>query len=96
MKCTSCGDEPQTTGAIKGCRRCVKDGVANQISDAYPRDTPLGPIVARINGLENRFRGTDHPIEQRTAEVVPIKKSRVKEVVDAAVATVKRVAKGAA
>ena len=24
MKCTSCGDEPQTTGAIKDCRRCVK------------------------------------------------------------------------
>lgn len=96
MKCTSCGDDPQTVGAIKDCRRCNKDGVANQISDAFPRDTPLGPVVATTNGLENRFRGQDKapevPAEQATAEVIPLK-TRARKVVDAAVATVKRVTK---
>ncbi len=98
MKCTSCGDEPQTVGAIKDCRRCQKDGVSAQISDAFPRDTPLAPVVATTNGLENRFLGKDFTTGEteaewsQPAEVVPIK-TRARKVVDAAVATVKRVTK---
>lgn len=57
MSCTSCGNNPETVGEVKGCTRCQKQGITRHLQ-GMEDGTPLATAVDQVPSLANRFVNT--------------------------------------